>query len=257
MRSSYIIIFTLLLTLFAAGIPTQINEFTSGVIGIAIRQNNVGEFILSPVPGQPAGDAGIQEGDALIAIDSVHLQPGMDMPRLLQLLRRPSGTQILLDVRDDEDSIHSYFLTLAGFPLDSCGISTKVYALYLIVIGITLVLGFCIPALIIFFQKSEDWLALFVSLTLVVIAIYNSAAYAGSSILPSPFSETISFVYNLSVLLIRYLFPDGHFVPRWTRQFAVVGVLWILWKILPFSSSTPLWTSNSWIIVDLNFGTGI
>ncbi len=258
LRSSYMILFVILLSLFILGIPSQFSKLKSGVIGIYLKQNNAGEFILSPIPGLPAGDVGIQEGDVLIAIDGVYIQPGTEMMRLLQLLRRPPGTEILLDVRDHEDSIRSYSITPAGFPVERFGLSTEAYAKYLIALGIVFVLGFCIPSLIIFLRKSDDWLAMFVSLTLVIIAIYNSAAYAGSSFLPLLVSNAINFVYSISVLLILYIFPDGRFVPRWTRPFSLVGMLWILWKVLPLSFIPSLWTSGLWIILELMlFGTGI
>ncbi len=258
LRLSYIIIFALLLTLFAAGIPAQFSKLASGIIGIGIRQNSAGEFVLLPTSGLPAADAGIQKGDVLTAVDGIQLQPGMDMLRLLQLLRRPPGTQIRLDVRDYEGSIHSHAITCAEFPLEKYGLSTKAYANYLIALGIALVLGFCIPALIIFFRKSDDWLAMFVSMTLVLIAIYNSSAYADLSFLPLLMSKTIEFIYSFSVLLILYIFPDGCFVPRWTRPFSLIGIFWILWRILPLSLVPSLWTSGLWIIIELMiFGTGI
>ncbi len=258
LRSSYMILFIILLSLFILGIPSQFGKLKSGVIGIFLKQNNAGEFILSPIHGLPAGDAGIQEGDVLIAIDGVYIQPGTEMMRLLQLLRRPPGTEILLDVRGHDDSIRSYSITPAGFPVERFGLSTEACAKYLIALGIVFVLGFCIPSLIIFLRKSDDWLAMFVSLTLVIIAIYNSAAYAGSSFLPLLVSNAINFVYSISVLLILYIFPDGHFVPRWTRSFSLVGMLWILWKVLPLSFVPSLWTSGLWIILELMlFGTGI
>ena len=258
LRWIYGILFMTLLSIFVMGIPAQLNKLASGVIGIAIRQNDSCEFILSPIPGQPAGDAGIQEGDVLIAIDGSQLQPGMETRRLLQLLRRPPRAQIRLDVRKNEGPIHSYTITLAGFPLERFGLSTKAYANYLITLGIALVLGFCIPALIIFFRKSDDWLAMFVSLTLVMIAIYNSAAYADLSFLPLSISTTIEFLYSLSVLIILYIFPDGRFVPRWTSSFTIIGVFWISWKILPLSFVPSLWTSGLWIIIEVMcFGTGI
>jgi hypothetical protein len=257
-RVLWVAVTVLALVVFAAGIPTRFDTLSSGAIGIGLRQNGAGEFVISPTPGLPAAESGVQEGDILIGVNGVSLQPGMEMPSLLRLLRGAPGTQIRLDVRSLEGSTRQYNITRLGYPLEEYRISTDVYALYLTTLGVTLVLGFGIPALIIFLRKSEDRLALLVSLTILIFGISNSAAYAGSSFLPSPLSEAMSIAYNLSVLLILYVFPDGRFVPRWTRRFVLVGGAWILWKILPIPFGEILRTSHLWIVIDVViFGTGI
>ena len=84
-------------------------------------------------------------------------------------------------------------------------------------------------ALVIFVRRSDDWLALFVAFALLT---FGMVTYAGSLDqlaaghpawrLPVQF---ISFIGSVSILIFFYLFPNGQFVPRWTRWLAI---LWIV-----------------------------
>jgi GAF domain-containing protein len=257
-RLLFVVVTLLVLLVFVSGVPSAFDKLLSGVIGIELRQSGAGEFVMSPAPGLPAAQAGIQEGDILIAVNGFSLPPGTDESALLRLLRGRPGTQVTLEVRSPEGSTRSCDITRAGYPFERFHISADVYALLLTTLGVALVVGSCIPAAIIFLRKSDDWVALLVSVTIVNIAIYNSAANAGLSLLPSPFYEAMSVAYNLSVLVILFIFPNGRFVPRWTRVFLLVGGAWILWKTLPIQFGATLRTTNLWIVIDLMiFGTAI
>ena len=90
------------------------------------------------------------------------------------------------------------------------GLSLDFYAWYT-----TLVLGlfgfvFFAIAWLIFLRRSDDWMALFVSLWMVLFG-------AGiNGVIPGP--GTILFIFaNAGLFLLMCLFPDGKFVPRWTR----------------------------------------
>ncbi len=101
---------------------------------------------------------------------------------------------------------------------------------------IILFLGFGIPALVIFWRKSSDGMAMLVSLTLVSIG----AAKAGDDlhlIASQPqwaaAMPLISFVFKTCTLLLFCVFPDGRFIPRWTRRLAGAAVLWAGLLLLP------------------------
>jgi serine phosphatase RsbU (regulator of sigma subunit) len=103
---------------------------------------------------------------------------------------------------------------------------------------------FTITALIIFIRKSDDWMIGLVSITLIAT---GTAWFAPLGALPSqslmeelaevvgaalPFSvELGGSVAGICLILFFYLFPDGRFVPSWTRYASVFivahGVLWI------------------------------
>jgi hypothetical protein len=53
-------------------------------------------------------------------------------------------------------------------------------------------------------------------------------------------SHVISFLGSFCIVLFFYVFPSGHFVPRWTRWVTVVAlVYWVFDVFFPFSSFNP------------------
>jgi signal transduction histidine kinase len=82
---------------------------------------------------------------------------------------------------------------------------------------------------LIFWRKSDDRVALFLAFALVTLG--------GAALTQSPDALTderttlrlmilfVTFLGNTSIVLFFYLFPDGRFVPRWTRAVAAVFVV--------------------------------
>jgi hypothetical protein len=87
-------------------------------------------------------------------------------------------------------------------------------------------------AVAIFWRKSDDRMALFVSLMLLTLGAALVVPYAllDLPLLWTLSAEVVSFVGVASVVLFFYLFPDGRFVPRWTRWLALV---WIVGVMIP------------------------
>jgi hypothetical protein len=87
---------------------------------------------------------------------------------------------------------------------------------------------FYILAALIFVRKSTDWFGLYVSITFVLFA---GAISGYGNVLIAAHPELKTILTPLGVLawplffLMFYLFPDGHFIPLWTRWAAVVMML--------------------------------
>ena len=87
---------------------------------------------------------------------------------------------------------------------------------------------------VLFLRKSNDRVILLFSLALVLVGGIIVPPY------PAPLYVGITWVWEISldmleflaqaVILIFYLFPDGRFVPRWTRWLALV---WIVVSLVP------------------------
>jgi carboxyl-terminal processing protease len=60
---------------------------------------------LTPLIGQPAEQAGIKDGDLLLAVDEQPVNAGMSMDTLLALIRGPVGTQVTLRVRRGSEDL--------------------------------------------------------------------------------------------------------------------------------------------------------
>ncbi|MFQ5857947.1 MAG: hypothetical protein ACE5LU_20265 [Anaerolineae bacterium] len=121
--------------------------------------------------------------------------------------------------------------------LGEVGLSMEFYAGYQVGIQIFNVAIYTLLAGVIFWRRSDDRLGLFVSLTLVVIAthFFSSVPFALVKAYPS-LTLLLGLLGSLamaSFVLLLFLFPDGRFVPRWTRLLAIIlGVYLVIASFL-------------------------
>jgi hypothetical protein len=108
--------------------------------------------------------------------------------------------------------------------LGGLGLPTGFFAAYFIVIEVVFTaMSFALGSLI-FWRRPEGRMALVVSLTLIT---FGATFFVPFPLLDLPLlwklsAETISFVGSALLILFLYLFPDGRFVPRWTRFLVAV-----------------------------------
>jgi signal transduction histidine kinase len=112
------------------------------------------------------------------------------------------------------------------------GFSIDFYATYVVIFQTSCALIWFLVGIVIFWRKSDNWMALFVALFLVTYA----AGISGTVDPLARFSPVWQLpVQGLGVLsttsfgLFFYLFPDGRFVPRWMRWLAG---LWIAAQVI-------------------------
>jgi len=70
-----------------------------GGIGAWVVREEDGTYSLRPMPGMAAEQAGIQEGDSLVAVDGREIPPGMPQDEVVSLIRGPVGSMVRLQVR--------------------------------------------------------------------------------------------------------------------------------------------------------------
>src|SRR5713101_5386380 len=110
--------------------------------------------------------------------------------------------------------------------LQHLGLSIDFYALFFTVLTIIFEFGYVVTGAVIFWRKSDERVALVTSLYLVTFG----AAFEGFNVLlplqPGlrVLSLGMAFVGNVCVGFFFYLFPTGHFAPRWTRWLLVVWI---------------------------------
>lgn len=91
-------------------------------------------------------------------------------------------------------------------------------------------LGFIVVALFLVWRKSDDWLVLLLSGTLAVLggvafSPANDVLYRTRPEL-APLVNYLQQPAYISISLLLLIFPDGRFVPRWTRLLALpLGIL--------------------------------
>jgi hypothetical protein len=111
--------------------------------------------------------------------------------------------------------------------LRELGLSVGFYAGYTLVVEVFYALGFWAAGALIFWRKSDSWVTLFVSLMLVTFEATNLIELAlETNPLGGPGTVLLFFGY-ISFFVAFYLFPDGRFVPRWTRWLVIVWVWYI------------------------------
>jgi hypothetical protein len=132
------------------------------------------------------------------------------------------------------------------------GLSAGGYALYNVALDTIFVTVFAVVAIVIFWRRSKDPMALLVATMLVVWGPLNglfvltpSAIEGMDPTLEAPLVEVtlgsaLTYVGYIAWMLFFYLFPSGRFVPRWTRWLALCWVLFLTsWNFTPFGP--PSW----------------
>jgi hypothetical protein len=104
--------------------------------------------------------------------------------------------------------------------LQAVGLSLDSYALYIAVVSIVFRLIYLAVAAVIFARKSDDPVAMLVSLMLVTfggatfLGDANALANSGPAIWLA--AQVASFVGDVLIITFLCTFPNGRFVPRWT-----------------------------------------
>ncbi len=132
--------------------------------------------------------------------------------------------------------------------LSEAGLSAGGYALYNVSLDTVFVSICAVVAIVIFWRRSYDPMALLVATMLVVwgplngLLVQAPEAIEGRylSALDVVLSVVLPFVGYMAWMLFFYLFPSGRFVPRWTRWLALCWVLFSgSWLFTPFGP--PSW----------------
>jgi serine phosphatase RsbU (regulator of sigma subunit) len=139
------------------------------------------------------------------------------------------------------------------------------------VVGITV---FTVTALVVFIRKSNDWMTALVSVTLITTGtawfaplgalsegswLGRLAEVVGAAL---PFSvELGASLAGVFLMLFFFLFPDGRFVPPWTRYVAVFVIVHaIVWIAFPGSivdpTTWPLLAEGALVALVIGSGLG-
>src|SRR5260221_9145058 len=127
------------------------------------------------------------------------------------------------------------------------GLSPSVAAAYQIALQLFCMLICTVLALLIFWRRSDDRMALFGSFTLVT---FGGATFSIMTEVLAPRSLLwyllVAFLYFLGqVCIVTFflLFPSGRFVPRWTRWIALANAAWYAYALFrppfAFTSTRP------------------
>ncbi len=132
--------------------------------------------------------------------------------------------------------------------LQGLGLSLDAYNLYSLIIEIIFAMGYFTVAAVIFWRKSDDWMALLLTLFLVTFVLIfadvpNELARAYPNLRLAV--GGIGLIGEMAFPLVFYLFPDGRFVPRWIPWLLPV---WMAWGILTYFFPNSTLIMNAWYL---------
>jgi hypothetical protein len=125
--------------------------------------------------------------------------------------------------------LHGQLSGTALAHLTALGVSLPSYALGVLLMHSAVWLVALFVAAIIFWRRPTDWAAFAVSLFLITLPPANTLpplTEAHPSLLP--LMRVLGWVTAVNLPLVFYTFPDGRFVPGWTRWVVVVWAVLML-----------------------------
>lgn len=143
--------------------------------------------------------------------------------------------------------------------LRDIGLSVRSYALLSVVMDKIFQLAWFAVAALIFWRRSDDWIALLTSLFLVAFGTVTVDTTDADALVFTQLAwwlpvQGVQIVGEVCVVLFFLLFPGGRFVPRWTRWLAVACIAFQISRdLLPnlYSGSPALKMISLWVFAGM------
>jgi hypothetical protein len=121
--------------------------------------------------------------------------------------------------------------------LSQVGISLPFYAGYVTALETLTALGGILVGAIIFWRKRDDWMAMFVSVALITLGTFPTPLMTSVLDYQPGLSFLVTALQFIAIgpsFLIFYIFPDGRFVPAWTKWAALIWIIYsVAWLFVP------------------------
>ncbi len=140
-----------------------------------------------------------------------------------------------LSLSFDNGFTSTYFLS----QIARIGLNLFTYSTVQVVCDIYILLGYFSLAVILFIQRSDDWMAIFLSLMIMTFGMRVTSI--GNDILTRAgyeyFFSPILMMGELGIILLPWLYPDGRFLPRWLKflfPVLLLNIVLLYWPGSPF-----------------------
>jgi len=137
--------------------------------------------------------------------------------------------------------------------LADMGISLQFYALFNITLVIIFAVVYLTLAALIFWQRPDERMALYASITLMLFGVFTTDLIEELSNVPGfwYWAASLMLIFAwVGFCHLLYLFPDGRFVPGWTR---LLSLAWALFIFVPIGSVFLLPAEIWWYINPANW----
>ena len=134
--------------------------------------------------------------------------------------------------------------------LSTTGLSASGYAALLTIFYAITVSIWSGVGLLIFWRRSDDWLALLAAFVLVIGSITQSGSPAYALGLVNPVLtwsfSLLDFLWSVSLAVFFLLFPNGRLIPRWMGLFLPYAITYAFFNNFPspassFDTNWPIW----------------
>src|SRR3989440_10482552 len=127
----------------------------------------------------------------------------------------------------------------SALAIQKLGLSVGAYATFTLVLTLASALICFAVSAVIFWRKSDDWMALLVALGVVALGtLYVTFTLLGSHSAWQILAIVLNVLGNGVFFLVCSLFPNGRFVPRWTRWllpcWVVSGMVFLFFRDVSF-----------------------
>jgi hypothetical protein len=224
------------------------NARRSGCIGLSLIQNEAGEVVISEVgPDMPAAQSDIRAGDILIAVDGQPISPATTPYQVIhRYIHDLVDIPITITVRTGNASPRDYTFIRkphANAPLVRllrAGLSVDFVAAFETALGLAGTLAFVAVSALLFWRRPDNAMVLFTSVALILYGVsYTNFDYLMWE--PSIWGWLANAVLAFGVfagVTFLLIYPDGQWVPRWSRGLAATHLLWALAQ-LAFPAARP------------------
>jgi len=131
-------------------------------------------------------------------------------------------------------------------PLEQYGVTPALYILYRFWSDVPLILTLWLGvSLLIFLLRSDEWIGLLSAIFLLTfpVSLLAGGVIEKMAAWAVPFG-LFGAIGGASIVVLFYVFPDGKFVPRWTRWLALAALVWSV-SIRLIQLLSPGWLSQA------------
>ena len=222
-RAVYFVLLLFIIIFFIAGFPGFLNFFNQGGIGAAVSQGSAGGVILSVQPTGDADSVGVKNGDMLLAVGGV---PVTSAAQAVKLIIGKIGDPVTITVQTGSAAPRQYSLVYGGGTLnliEHLHLSLQFLAVYYAIFTCLLALGVILTSPLVFFRRSRDWLVILVAFSMIAFAaIFLAPVGYGAVHFNLGYLDSLVYIIGMtSMVIVFFIFPSGHFEPRWTRWLAI------------------------------------
>jgi hypothetical protein len=246
-RSIYFVTLALIIIFFAVGFPAYLDTWNTGAVGALVTESADGRVVFTKInPSGDAAGAGIRVGDELQAINGI---PVTSAVAANQAFTGEVGVTVTMTVQTGNATAREIPLVYAG-PflklLESMHLSHTFLVIYYLLFSCLLGLCVILCSPLVFFRRSDDWLVILVAFAMITFAslLLAPVGYGAQKLHVAFMTSVFYLVGMVAMIIVFFLFPSGHFEPRWTSWASILIVIPAIFDLINLNIPKILTVTN-------------